>query len=474
MEKKDYNLMNRREFIAAVGATSGAVVLSPLSILNAQPKGKKLRLAMVGTGIRGTGMWGQDLVNAYSDFTEFVGICDTNPGRLQYATQFMGVNCPTFTNFEEMIKRTAPDTLIVTTVDSTHDEFIVKGMEMGLDIITEKPMTTDEFKCQKILDAERKTGKKVTVTFNYRYSPYMTKIKELLASDRIGEIISVDFHWYLNVYHGASYFRRWHGLRDKSGTLLVHKASHHFDLLNWWLDSDPASVFAWGDLEFYGKNHEFRSTKCRDCPYISKCKFYWDITKDKRLMDLYVANEHHDGYIRDGCLWREKIDIYDKMAAQIRYANNVYVSYSLTTYSPYEGWRIAFNGTKGRIDAWEDIPWLDDQQIAQDKLHTIEMSQDHKEKSIRYNEIMVMDNFGKYEQIKVPKTAGGHGGGDVRLKDQIFKNPDMPDPYKHASGSRDGAMAVLIGIAARNSIDSKKPVSIQDLTDLKPAEKRPD
>lgn len=69
-------------------------------------------------------------------------------------------------------------------------------------------------------------------------------------------------------------------------------------------------------------------------------------------LDLYVANEKYDGYLRDGCVFREDIDIYDKMAVQIKYANNVQVSYSLTTYSPYEGYRIAFNGTKGRLEAW--------------------------------------------------------------------------------------------------------------------------
>ena len=75
-------------------------------------------------------------------------------------------------------------------------------------------------------------------------------------------------------------------------------------------------------------------------------------------MDLYVNNEKYDGYIRDKCLFREDIDIYDKMSAQIKYANNVSVNYSLTTYSPFEGWRIAFNGTEGRIEASLDIPTI--------------------------------------------------------------------------------------------------------------------
>ena len=185
----------------------------------------------------------------------------------------------------------------------------------------------------------------------------MTKIKELLHQQEIGPITSVDFNWYLNTYHGASYFRRWHGLKDSGGTLWVHKATHHFDLLNWWIDSDPMEVFAYGDLEHYGSNSPFRGQNCRSCEFTSTCPYHWDITKSEHNMRLYVDHEHHDGYIRDNCLFRHQIDIYDKMSAQIKYANNVVVNYSLTTYSPYEGWKIAFNGMKGRIEAWLDIPY---------------------------------------------------------------------------------------------------------------------
>jgi predicted dehydrogenase len=185
------------------------------------------------------------------------------------------------------------------------------------------------------------------VTFNYRYSPHRAKIYELLRSNSIGKITSVDFHWYLDTNHGAEYFRRWHRLREKGGSLLVHKASHHFDLLNWWIDSDPEEVFAYGALEFYGKNNSFRHTHCRTCPHTKECDFFWDITKSPSMMKLYVENEKYDGYLRDGCVWKEDIDIFDKMAVQIKYANKVQVSYSLTAYSPYEGYRISFNGTKG-------------------------------------------------------------------------------------------------------------------------------
>lgn len=442
--------MDRKTFLQQTsGALAGTLLAD--SVFAHSPTYEKQRIAMVGTGHRGTSMWGEPVVKEFPDNLEFAGLCDINAGRVETAKKMLGVSCPTFTDFDKMMKEIKPDRLIVTTVDGTHNEFIVKGMEYGADIITEKPMTTDEFKCQQILDAEKKTGKKIVVTFNYRYSPHRQKLYELLRSGAIGTITSADFHWYLDVYHGADYFRRWHRLRKNSGSLLVHKASHHFDLLNWWLDSDPEEVFGYGALDFYGKNNSFRHTDCRSCPYKKECKFYWDINTDQRLVDLYVKNYEYDHYLRDGCVWREDIDIFDKMAVQIKYANKVQVSYSLTAYSPYEGYRIAFNGTKGKLEAWikERQPWEED----------------------HFDEIQLTTSFGKREIIRIDNSEAGHGGGDTRLRKSVFV-PGGEDPWHQAAGSRDGAMSALIGIAARNSIDTGKPVKIESLTSLKPQAKK--
>ncbi|MDN3669418.1 Gfo/Idh/MocA family oxidoreductase [Echinicola jeungdonensis] len=450
------NSSSRRAFLKNAGIlTTSSIFLSPIAqalSLREDPT-KKLRIALVGTGIRGTSMFGKSLMEEYPNDIEFVGLSDINEGRLAYGKSYIGADCPTFVNFDQMMKEVKPDTLIVTTVDSTHHEFIIKGLEYGAHVITEKPMTTDEVKCQAILDAERKTGKKVIVTFNYRYSPHRQKIYELIHSGEIGTVTSVDFHWYLDTNHGASYFRRWHGYRDKGGTLLVHKSTHHFDLLNWWLDSDPEEVFAYGKLEFYGKNGPFRHSNCRPCPHKGKCDFYWDITQSERLMDLYVDNEEYDGYLRDGCVYREDIDIYDKMAVQIKYMNDVQVSYSLTTYSPYEGYRIAFNGTEGRLEAWikERQPWEEPKQ----------------------DELRLTKNFDGTQVITIPHQEGGHGGGDTRLKDKLFKDPNMPDPWHQSAGTRDGAMSILIGIAARKSIEMQKPIKVADLVDIELQAKRP-
>lgn len=458
--------LNRRAFLGTTGAfVTGTLMASPLATA-ALSRGEKIRVVLVGTGVRGTSFWGKTLVEDYPDIIEFVGLCDINPGRLEYAREYMGVSCPTYTDFTKMVTETGPDLVIVTTKDSTHHEFIIKGLDLGCDVLTEKPLTTDETKCQAILDAERRSKNKLIVGFNYRWGPYPTKIKELLQSGIIGRITSVDFHWYLNTYHGADYFRRWHGLRQSSGSLWVHKATHHFDLLNWWIDSDPAEVFAYGDLEHYGSKGPFRGDKCRTCPHKSECKFYWDIYTDQRAVDLYVKNEQYDGYIRDNCLFRPEINIYDKMSAQIKYRNNTYVNYSLTTYSPYEGWKIAFNGMDGRIDAWVDIPFMNSSTISQSDMHAVEMSQE--EENLTQEPVIVHKLWNDFQVHQVDFSKSGHGGGDELLHEQIFKHPEQTDPFDRPAGVRDGSMSILIGIAARKSIESGHPVRIAELTDLEP------
>jgi predicted dehydrogenase len=432
--------VTRREFVTAVGGAAVGTALAGSSTGAAQAR---RRYAIIGTGVRGIGMWGRPVLQQYSDVVEMVGLCDINPLRVEVAKRQMGASCPTFTDFDQMMDTAKPDLLMITTVDGFHSHYIVKALERGIDVMTEKPMVTDEVQCQAVLDAEKKAGRSVIVTFNYRYAPKHQTIKELLMSGAIGKVTSVDFSWYLDTTHGADYFRRWHRLRAKSGSLWVHKASHHFDLINWWLDADPVTVSAFGGLQNYGKSGPFRHTTCRGCPHQSKCSYFWDITRNKDLMDLYVGCESADGYTRDGCVYKEDIDIFDTMNAIVRYSNGVSMSYSVNTFMPIEGYRVAFNGTKGRFEI------RDFERQAWDAGTDTEM--------------YLIHNFGKRERIE-PKgsNAGGHGGGDTRLRDLIFRRADAP-AHMRLPNSRAGATACLTGIAACRSIDEKRPIQIADL-----------
>ena len=467
---RDRQSMTRRNFISTGSALGAGVMLAGSPLGMAMAGQGKTRLALVGTGIRGVTFWGRYIQEGYSDVAEFVGLCDINPGRLEFAKSHIGVpDCPTFTNFDEMLVSAKPDLVLVVTVDNTHDEFIIKSLEAGINVVTEKPMTTTAEKCQNIVNAARNSSARLIMGFNYRYGSIFTKLKKMLTAGTIGDVTSVDFNWYLNNYHGASYFRRWHGIREKSGTLLLHKAAHHFDLLNWMIGSDPVEVHAYGALEHYGHNNKFRSARCTGCPHQDQCAYFWDISKDQMSMNLYKNNEQYDGYIRDGCVWRNEIDIFDKMAVQVKYANNVQVAYSLTTYSPYEGFRLAFNGRKGRMETWEGVPSLMEVQEDQAAIYEKDMNyKSHSTSELSYHEIITQSNFGEFERIKHPFLRKGHWGGDSIVMDEILRGKIANPGLHQGADYRDGAMAVLIGIAARRSIDEGRAIRIEELTDLTP------
>src|SRR5262245_49501287 len=441
----DSKRVSRRTFVKTAGtAAIASAVLTDSSLARVSAPAKR-RYAIVGTGDRSITMWGKPLLERYSEQLEFVGLCDINPKRVEVAKKMLGVSCPTFTNFDQMCDQVKPDLLMVTTVDGFHGNYIVRGLDRRLDVMTEKPMDIDEKQCQAVLDAEQRNKKKIVVTFNYRYAPKHQKIKEILMSGEIGRVISVDFSWYLDVYHGADYFRRWHRLKSKGGSLWVHKATHHFDLINWWLDADPVEVSAQAALETYGRKGPFRATNCRNCPHTSKCKFFYDLTKNPTRMELFANCEDVDGYHRDGCVFREDVDIYDSMSAVVKYSNGAHMSYSLNAFMPFEGYRLAFNGEKGRLEIrdYERQPWPVEEQT----------------------EIYLTKSFGQREKIEIEKITGGHSGGDQRIRDLIFRNTDVPS-YMRLPGSRAGALSCLTGIAARNSVELKRPIKISELVKL--------
>lgn len=400
------------------------------------------RYVLVGTGNRGTTMWGRELLAGWGDRVELVGICDTNSMRAERARAMMPTNAPIWTDLAECIAQTSPDLVIVCTPDDTHDDIVVAALEAGADVITEKPMVTTAAKIARIRAAEKRTGRRVDVSFNYRFAPAARKIRELIAEGAIGTVTSVDFHWYLDTDHGADYFRRWHGFRDRSGSLFVHKATHHFDLLNWYLGTDPVEVMAAAELRNYGANGSFRGERCHGCAHADECDYFFDMEADPFLWPLYGDPAGEDGYFRDACVFREEIDIPDTMAATIRYANGVIASYSLNTYMPIEGHHIAFNGTGGRIELrqYERQPWEVD----------------------RTDEVHLIRNFtGSREVIAIPQEAGGHYGGDNRMRNTMFRSE--ADPLKQRAGSRAGAMSVLTGIAALRSADEGRRILISEV-----------
>lgn len=426
----------------------------------------KKKYALVGTGGRAEMFYGA-IARDFKETAELVAFCDINRTRMAYANRMLteryGAKAvPTYgaEEFETMIEREKPDTVIVTTVDRTHHRYIIGAMRLGCDVITEKPLTVDEEKAQAIVDAVKETGRNLRVTFNYRYAPHNTKVRELIMDGVIGDVFSVHFEWLLNTQHGADYFRRWHRDKRNSGGLLVHKSTHHFDLVNFWLGTEPETVFAMGGLYFYGReNAENRgitkfyqratgSEAAKDDP------FALDLASNPQLKGLYLDAEHEDGYQRDQSVFGDGINIEDTMGVLVKYRNKAILTYSLNAYLPWEGFQVAFNGSKGRIEL-----------KVMESSYVNAGGDRNREGALVGKKLTVFPMFAEPYDVQVAEGVGGHGGGDRVMLEDIFGTPE-PDRFRRAASHIDGVKSILTGIAGNISIRTGQPVRVADLVRL--------
>jgi len=421
--------------------------------------GLEVKYAIVGTGARHA-MFRKAITRTHAADNELVALCDINEQRLALSAGTIpdqsgnGIATYDAAQFERMLSEQQPDTVIVTTPDYLHHDYIVRALRDGRDVMTEKPMTVDLGKLREILDAQRASGRKVTVTFNYRYTPARTQLKDMLLSGVIGEITAVDFRWYLDRVHGADYFRRWHREKDKSGGLLVHKSTHHFDLMNWWVGSTPKTVSALGKRVFYTPEMarelglESHGPRCHGCPVFDRCDYRLDLENDEGLRELYLEAEQADGYLRDQCVFADEISIEDTMQVQVRYANDVFLNYTLCAYSPWEGLEIKFHGTRGELTHRHV------------EVHGVFGGQ--RDKAHDDNMTTTLHRAGGLpEDVPVWQGSGDHGGADPVMLGYLFAPAGMePDRYNRASSHREGAWSILTGIAANQSIATGQTIDV--------------
>lgn len=410
----------------------------------------KTRYAIVGTGSRAA-MFVRALTAEHRDTCELVALADPNPVRIGVHNARLPAPVPAYpaAEFATMLRRERVDVAIVSTVDRYHDEYIVAALEAGCDVLTEKPMTIDARRCARILDAVRRTGRRVRVTFNYRYNPLHEAVKRILAAGEIGEVGSVHFEWLLDVRHGADYFRRWHRDKADSGGLLVHKAGHHFDLVNWWLADDPVSVYADGRLFFYGTGGAGHGAGT----------FHLDLTGDADLAALYTGPAlAADGYRRDQDVFAPGITIEDDLAVLVRYARGATMTYHLTAYSPWEGYRIMFNGSRGRLE----LEVVESDHVAPAAAATVKGFGTPAEQG-RFS-LRVHPFWAPPRDVEVTgHERKGHGGADRRMLAALLDPGAPADPLGRGADAEDGARALLVGLAANESVATGRPVRTAEL-----------
>ena len=426
---------------------------------------KRKRYAVCGVSARAIAMFIRTACNTYSDAAEIVALLDIDPLRFKVCKEEVPqcAGLPEYMpeEFDKMVEETHPDVIIAAGVDRTHVIYTVKALEHDLDVISEKPMTTTVADCLKVMEAEKKSKGKVICSFNYRYTPTHRKIREMIMEGKLGRITNIDLNWYVDIQHGASYFKRWNRLRENSGGLSIHKASHHFDLVNWWIDGIPVEVHAFGDLNYYGPEgitnpRKAEGRHCGACPDRAACAYVrrWS----KRAGSLTFTDEHlnafnetktqkYSKYRPDCCIFDSEINIEDTYVVNVRYANRALLNYSVNFSCPYEGYSLAINGTKGRLETREwHAPARTPFPIGEGQTQYIDY----------------FPLFGSRERLWTIPGSGGHGGGDSLILDDIFLGPDPLREYDILATSDKFLHAVEIGESVWRSIKEDRVIRMEE------------
>ena len=273
--------------------------------------------------------------------------------------------------------------------------------------------------------------------------------------------------------HGADYFRRWHREKANSGGLLVHKASHHFDLVNWWIADEPQTVFALGRAAVL-RGRGGRRARGRRPPGAQPRRsrpgadpFGIDLAADPRLRRLYLDAEAEDGYLRDRDVFTGGISIEDNMAVLVGYRGGAVLSYSLNAHAPWEGYRVAINGTAGRLE----LDVVERAAVAGNGARNAvdpSVIPDGADEGVRTvgSELVLQRHWEPARRVPIVADTGPHGGGDPLLLADLFR-PDRPaDPLGRAAGWVDGLRAVGVGVAANRSMVTGEPVRVDALLEV--------
>ncbi len=386
------------------------------------------KIGLVGCGHRGI-VGFLDSLKDIGRKENVVALCDSNPARLNFAHEHLqNDECDLYEGYNEFLAHPGLNAVIVATPDYLHRQFVVPACRSGKDVLCEKPLATNLEDCRAMLDAKQNSS--LRVAFNLRFNAVSRQVKELIENGVLGRILHVEARDSVGWPHGSDYFRRWHRLQEKSGGLIIHKSTHTFDVINWWLNGRPSKVTASAARRFYNPDHQ-RSKRCKTCEDAERCRYYVDLTKDVEgqkagIKDfykrLYMDGEVYDGYQRDTCVFHAESDIPDTYAVTVSYEDDTLLSYNALFYSAYEERFFALQGTKGRMEVFS-------------KKRQIVLYRDNKAEN--------------REVIDVPEEKGGHGGADIHLVRSFFEEV----PHGLRATAEDGYWSLAIGVCANESVE---------------------
>lgn len=441
--------ISRRQLLKTLGAATGVAVLSgfeddfrvELPELSVNPHHKKparpVTVVTIGAGSRGNVYGNYSL--SYPDEMDIVGVAEPIQIRNDRYTQKHNIaEDNRFKTWEDVFKRPRfADAVLITTPDNLHYGPCMAALKAGYDVLLEKPISPSEKECRDILELSKKTGRIVAVCHVLRYAPYFVKLREIIQSGAIGELMSIQHLEPIEHIHMShSYVRgNWHD-RNATTPIILAKSCHDLDILRWIVGKPCEQIVAMGSLKWFRKeNAPAGSTdRCMDgcavestCPY-SAMKIYYrergrtyvfDMPEDKSLHGDYILEKlRTTNYGR--CVYKMDNNQEDHYISSIQFQNGVTASFSMEAFTSYEGRRTRVMGSMGDIVG---------------DMETFTVTDFRTKKSTVY------DNA----------SGDGHGGGDWKLVRDWLQAVSQKNPALLSSTIDASIESHIMGFMAEKS-----------------------
>jgi predicted dehydrogenase len=397
----------------------------------------KLKIGIIGAGIRGTFCFGKNIV-AHND-AEIVALCDPNQTRMKCAAKELGGKYNFYASVEEMAVAETLDAAVIASPDCCHESNAVAALNCGINVLVDKPLSTTVKGCQNIIRAAEKTGMVIMMGFNLRHHAVLKRLKQLVSDGVLGKIFLIENREFYS--GGRTYMSRWNRLYAKSGGLWVHKGSHDFDVFNWLLGfPKPVKVSSFagvsilnpGNIPFEVKPGIPVGPDCKKCVYRALCPDNLILNSSPNILFEQHAVEE-DGYSPDLCMYTSDKDTHDNGIAIVEYENGVRTSHLECFITPVT-----------------------------DRLYTVVGDLGQADVSLEQRTIIVRPRWNK-EVItyNIPEIEGGHGGADPFLLDAFIKV--IKGETTNSSTVEQGMWSTAIGQAAEISRREGRTIQVEEL-----------
>ena len=395
---------------------------------------KTFTVSILGCGSRGQDAYAKSMLELTDKF-KIVSLCDNNQTRLNLAKQKCGVkdeNC--FLSVDEFFKEKRSDALVIATQDRDHVSMCIKALELGYDVLLEKPISPLEEELYALKEANEKYKRKVIVCHVLRYAPAFLKLKEIIDSGKIGKVVCIDWIEQVAYWHQAHSFVRgnWHSSEETS-PMIMAKCCHDLDLLQSYADSKCDTVYSVGSVAFFNKENqpEGASDRCQTCKYINDCVYSAErlyIKKRESDFDRVTPlTESQDEMRKQGwpfnvvdlnrpitdetmrksyqnsnygkCVFACDNDVVDNQTVLLKFENGITANLTMTGFTAFPGRKMTFHGTLGEVEMDEENDY-------------IRISRYGKGTEMLSIKEIMKDAF---------REDFGHGGGDIMLVRDFYK-----------------------------------------------------